>query len=119
MNLTDVFLVKIKIVRPIVLPRAMPPDAQRVYDKEAPTGHLSQAVGSNNSLPALAWEGGSAQVLNTQKQACEKDIAMILFYLSQPTDLLTVREQLSKENECSRPSLILVCQNGFHLWPAA
>lgn len=54
MNLTDVFLVKIKIVRPIMLPRAMPPDAQRVYDKEEPTGHLSQAVGSNNSLPALA-----------------------------------------------------------------
>lgn len=57
MNLTDVFLVEIKIVSPIMLPRVMPPDAQRVYDKEAPTGHLSQAVGSSNSLPALVWEG--------------------------------------------------------------
>lgn len=94
MNLTDVFLVEIKIVRPIMLPRAMPPDAQRVDDKEAPTGHLSQAVGSSNSLPALAWEGAPAQVLNTQKQSCERGIAMILFYLSQPTDLLTLREEL-------------------------
>lgn len=37
MNLTDVFLVKIKIVGPLMLPLAMPPDAQRVADKEAPT----------------------------------------------------------------------------------
>lgn len=54
MNLADVFLVKIKIVRPIMLPLAMLPDVQRVSDKEAPTGHLSPAVGSNNSLPELA-----------------------------------------------------------------
>lgn len=49
MNLADVFLVKIKIVSPIRLPLAMLPDAQRVSDKEAPLGHLSQTVGSNNS----------------------------------------------------------------------
>lgn len=33
MNLTDVFLVKIKIVSPIMLPPVMPPDAQRMSDK--------------------------------------------------------------------------------------
>lgn len=49
MNPADVFLVKIKIMSPIRLPLAMLPDAQRVSDKEAPLGHLSQAVGSNNS----------------------------------------------------------------------
>lgn len=65
MNPTDVFLVKIKIVRRIMLPQAMPPDAQCVYDKEAPTGHLSQAVGSNDSLPVLAWGGDPTQMLNT------------------------------------------------------
>ena len=49
MNPADVFLVKIKIVSPIMLPLAMLPDAQRVSDKGAPLGHLSQAVVSNNS----------------------------------------------------------------------
>lgn len=63
MSLTDVFLVKIKIVSQITLPPARPPDAQCVSDKEAARGHLSQAEGSNNSdrgssLPGLAWEGG-------------------------------------------------------------
>lgn len=36
LNLTDVFLVKIKIVSPILLPMMMPPDAQHVSEKEAP-----------------------------------------------------------------------------------
>lgn len=66
MSLTDVFLVKIKIVSRITLPPAMPPDAQRVSDKEAARGHLSQAAGSNNSgrgssLHGLASEGGPTQ----------------------------------------------------------
>lgn len=46
MSLTDVFFVKIKIVRHITLTLVMPPDAQRMSDKEAPCGHLSQAVAS-------------------------------------------------------------------------
>lgn len=59
-----------------MLPLATLPDAQRVSDKEAPLGHLSQAVVSNNSwqgssLQGLAEEEGH-QVLNTQKQTHEK-----------------------------------------------
>lgn len=57
MSLTDVFLVKIKIRSPIPLPLAMPPDAQRVSDKEAPRGHLSQAVGSNNAGQGSSLQG--------------------------------------------------------------
>lgn len=52
MNVTDVFLVKIKILSPITLLPAMSPDAQRVSNKDTPYGHLSQAAGSNNS-----WQG--------------------------------------------------------------
>lgn len=61
MNLTDVFLVKIKIVSPIMLPPVMTPDAQRVSDKEAPSSHLSLAAGSNNSLPGLPERGALPQ----------------------------------------------------------
>lgn len=51
MNLTDVFLVKIKILSPIMLPSVMSPDAQCVSDKDARCSHLSQAAGSND----LGW----------------------------------------------------------------
>lgn len=54
MNVTDVFLVKIKIESPLTLPPVTPPDAQRASDREAPSSHLSLAVGSNNSLLGLA-----------------------------------------------------------------
>lgn len=44
MNLADVFLVEIKIVIPLTLPTAVPPDAQREPHKEATCGPLSWAA---------------------------------------------------------------------------
>lgn len=44
MNLADVFLVEIKIVIPLTLPTAVPPDAQRESYKEATCGPLSWAA---------------------------------------------------------------------------
>lgn len=40
---------------------------------------------------------------------------MILFYLSLPINILTVREEFWKENEWNQSSSILFCKNGSHL----
>lgn len=75
MNLADVFLVKIKNVSPLRLPLVMPPDAQRVSDKEVPkviwarlwVPTIEDRGAHYKSLPGAGGGGGAVKVLNTQK----------------------------------------------------